>query len=100
TLAQSGDAARAQQVIAELNQSYPDATLLNAVWIPAIRAKIALNHGDPSQAIQALQSASQYELSQEPPLPFFCATYIRGEACLRARQGDAATQEFQKILSH
>ncbi len=100
TLAQSGDAAHAQQVIAELNQSYPDATLLNAVWIPAIRAKIALNHGDPSQAIQALQSASQYELSQEPPLPFFYATYIRGEACLRARQGDAATQEFQKILSH
>jgi len=100
TLAEVKDVSRAEAIATELNQRFPDATLLNNVWLPTIRAKIALSRGDPAQAIKLLEAALPYDLSQTPPLPFLYSAYVRGKAYLRAQQGAAATQEFQKILDH
>ncbi len=72
----------------------PNDTLLNAVRLPVARATLDLQQNKPSEAIEALQSASPYEqaYSQVP--------YLRGIAYLRRNQGAAAAAAFQKILDH
>ncbi len=94
------DWSHAEAIAAELNHRFPDGTLLNNVWLPTIRAKIALSRGDAAQAIKLMELARPYDLAVTPPLPSLYPTYVRGEAYLRARQPDAAAQEFQKILDH
>jgi hypothetical protein len=77
---------------------------MQSLWLPTIRAQLALNHKDATTAINSLQSAL-------PPIEYgqivFAAnlsclypTYIRGEAYLAAGQGNSAAAEFQKILDH
>jgi len=100
TFAELKDTARAEALVSELKQQFPDATLLNAIWLPTTRAKLALRHNDPLQAIKLLESALPYDLSLTPPLPSFYPAYMRGNAFLQARQPDAAAREFQRILDH
>jgi hypothetical protein len=101
-LAQAGDNVRAQAMADELNQSFPLDTLLKDYWLPIIRATIATKQGNPTNAIELLQVAAPYQLAS--PQPFQLGTlypaYMRGQAYLAAGQGDAAAQEFQKILDH
>jgi hypothetical protein len=73
--------------------------------MPALGAVLALNHGEPSKAIEVLQAAVPYELGV--PLSWFNGSfgalypvYVRGEAFLRAQRGAEAAAEFQKILDH
>src|ERR1039458_6479490 len=72
---------------------------------PALRALLALNHREPSKAIELLQIAVPYDLGA-PRSSFhgFFGTlypvYVRGEAYLAAHQGAEAAAEFQKILDH
>jgi eukaryotic-like serine/threonine-protein kinase len=99
-LAAAKDASRAETIVADLNHRFPEATLLNNVWVPTIRAKIALSRGNPSQALKLLEAALPYDLSQVPPLPFLYSAYVRGEAYLQARQAAGAVQEFQKVLGY
>jgi hypothetical protein len=49
-----------------------------------------------------LQTVLPYELGSPPPIGLgtLYPVYLRGEAYLAARQGDAAAGEFQKILDH
>jgi serine/threonine protein kinase/predicted Zn-dependent protease len=94
------DWSHAEAIAAELNHRFPDGTLLNNVWLPTIRAKVALSRGDAAQAVKLMEVTRTYDLSETPPLPFLYPTYVRGEVYLRARQPDAAAQEFQKILDH
>jgi hypothetical protein len=65
--------------------------------VPTIRAQLALNHNDPSRAIEILQAAVPYELSDSGPL---YPVYVRGEAYLAAHKGSEAAAEFQKIDDH
>jgi hypothetical protein len=57
---------------------------------------------DPCKAIEALAVATPYELGQTTQIVTFSLypVYLRGEAYLAARQGDAAAVEFRKILDH
>jgi eukaryotic-like serine/threonine-protein kinase len=101
TFAELKDGARAEALASELSQRFPNATLLNNVWLPAIHAQIATSRDNPTQAIKLLQAALPYELGQVPPPIFFLyPVYLRGQAYLRAQQGGNAAQEFQKILDH
>ena len=73
--------------------------------MPALRARLALNHGEPAKAIELLQIAVPYELgmprsSIHGSFGAFYPVYVRGEAYLAARQGAEAAAEFQKILDH
>jgi eukaryotic-like serine/threonine-protein kinase len=87
----------------DLNKRFPLDTQMQSLWLPAIRAQLALNRKDATTAINSLQSAL-------PPIEYgliaFVAnlsclypTYIRGEAYLAAGQGNSASAEFQ-ILDH
>src|SRR6266852_380956 len=59
-----GDAARAEPLAQDLNEHFPLDTQMQSLWLPAIRAQLALNRNNPAAAISALQAASAIELGQ------------------------------------
>jgi hypothetical protein len=98
-----GDAARAESLAQDLNERFPLDTQMQSLWLPAIRAQLALNRSNPAAAISALQAASAIELGQIAflaNLSCLYPAYIRGEAYLAAGQGSAAAAEFSRILDH
>ena len=99
SLAISGDNVRAQSLADDLARSYSSDTLVQSCFIPTIRAQIALNRHDAAGAIELLDAASPYELSNAW-WGFLGPIYVRGEAYLMARRGAEAAAEFQKIIDH
>ena len=89
----------------DLERRFPEDTSVRFSYLPALRALLALNHGEPAKAIELLQIAVPYELGvpRSSFHGFFGAlypVYVRGEAYLAAHQGAEAAAEFQKILDH
>jgi serine/threonine protein kinase/tetratricopeptide (TPR) repeat protein len=104
-LAMSGDASQAQSLANDLERDFPEDTSVRFNYLPAVHATLALDHGDPSKAIELLQVAVPYELSspRSATFAYFGAlypVYVRGQAYLAARQGAEAAREFQKIVDH
>jgi eukaryotic-like serine/threonine-protein kinase len=99
--AMAGDAARAEALAQDLNKRFPLDTQMQSLWLPAIRAQLALNRRNPTDALNDLQAASSIELGSVA-FGDSCLyhTYIRGEAYLAAGQGKESAAEFQKILDH
>ena len=102
--AMAGDSADAGRLSDALNQKSPLDTQLQSLWLPAIRAQMALSRKDAAGAINDLQPAL-------PPIEYaqfafltnvtcLYPTYIRGEAYLAQGQGTQAAVEFQKIVDH
>jgi eukaryotic-like serine/threonine-protein kinase len=101
--AMAGDPARAESLAQDLNKHYPLDTQMQSLWLPAIKAQLALNRKNPTEAIDDLQAASSIELGQigfVANISCLYHTYIRGEAYLAAGHGTQAAAEFQKILDH
>ena len=99
----AGDTARAESMAKDLNARYPLDTQMQSLWLPAIRAQLALDRKDPAAALSALQAASSMELGQivfVSNLSCLDDVYLRGEAYLAAGQASAAGAEFQKIIDH
>lgn len=96
----AGDTTRAQLLADDLAKRYPSDTLVQFNLLPPIRAQIALSRHDPSKAIELLQPAAPYELSNHLWWGFLSPVYVRGEAYLMANKGHEAANEFQKILDH
>jgi eukaryotic-like serine/threonine-protein kinase len=98
----ASDAAQATRLADDLAKRFPEDTLVQFNYLPAIRSATALRSGKPAKALEALEVASPYELGI-PALPFTLSlhpVYLRGEAYLALHQGAAAAAEFQKILDH
>jgi tetratricopeptide (TPR) repeat protein len=101
--AMAGDTARAESIAQDLNKRFPLDTQLQSLWLPAIRAQVALDRKNPAAAIESLQAAIPIESGSIPfgaNISCLYHTYIRGEAYLAAGQGKPAAAEFQKILDH
>jgi serine/threonine protein kinase/tetratricopeptide (TPR) repeat protein len=101
--AMAGDTARAESLAQDLGNRFPLDTQVQSLWLPAIRAQLALNKKNLSAALSALQPASPIEWGQiafVANISCLYPTYVRGEAYLAAGQGNAAAGEFQKILDH
>jgi DNA-binding winged helix-turn-helix (wHTH) protein/tetratricopeptide (TPR) repeat protein len=100
-MALSGETSRAQGMADDLARRFPENTVVRFSYLPVLRARLALNHGDASKAIEELQLAVPYELGAARD---FCGAlhpvYVRGEAYLAAGKGAEAAGEFQKILDH
>ena len=101
-LARVGDQAHAKSSVEELEKSNPLNTVLKVYWLPTIRAAIALNTGNSAQSLVSLEAATPYDLGGPPPMQSgtLYPAYVRGQAYLAARNGPAATTEFQKLLDH
>jgi DNA-binding winged helix-turn-helix (wHTH) protein/tetratricopeptide (TPR) repeat protein len=96
TLALCGDASMMQHAevdAEETSRVRPRDTLWNGVRLPLIRAAMEYRRGHPAKAIDFLRS-----VKYERAYPF--ATYLRGLAYLKSRQGTEAAAEFQKIVDH
>jgi eukaryotic-like serine/threonine-protein kinase len=92
-LALCGELGQAQSLADEYAKQFPKDTLVNAVWLPAIRAAIEIRRNNPLQAIQFLQSANRYDRTG-----VYWPEYLRGQAYLAQGAGAEAAAEFQKIL--
>jgi len=102
-LAMAGDATRAESLAQDLNRRYPLDTQMQKLWLPPIRAQLALNKKNPDDALNTLQLDSPIEFGMIQfvnNLSCLYPTYIRGQAYLAAGQGRPAAGEFQKILDH
>jgi len=104
-LAMSGDSLRSETLAHDLEIRFPEDTAVQFSYLPVIRARLALNRGDASKAIELLQTAVPHELGV--PLSavsgLFGALYpiyMRGEAYLAEHRGAEAAAEFQKVLDH
>ena len=101
-LARAGDVAQAQRLANGLDRDFPQNTIVQVYWLPAIRAAIELAAKNSAKALELLKTAAPYELGQSQP--FFVGmmypAYLRGQAYLHARNGKAAAAEFQRIISH
>jgi eukaryotic-like serine/threonine-protein kinase len=101
--AMADDTTRAESLAQDLNQRFPLDTQMQSLWLPSIRAQLALNKNNPAAVLNTLQPASPIELGQigfVSNISCLYLTYIRGEAYLAAGQGKEAFAEFQKILDH
>ena len=98
-----GDTARAGSLARDLNKRFPLDTQVQSLWLPTIRAQLAINARNPAQAVQELQAATPFELGQIPfvaNISCLYPVYVRGQAFLALGQGSAAATEFQKLLDH
>jgi serine/threonine protein kinase/tetratricopeptide (TPR) repeat protein len=99
----AGDATQARSLAQDLDKRFPLHTQMQSIWLPAIRAQLALDRKDPLLALKSVQVASPIELGSiefAPNISCLYSVYERGEAYLAAGQGSAAAAEFQRILDH
>jgi len=107
-LALAGDSSRSQALTEDLSRRFPENTRVQFTYAPTLRALLALNHGQPSKAVELLQTAIPYEGGSpiEGGSEFLLGVgnlypaYVRGLAYLAAHHGAEAAAEFQKILDH
>jgi len=100
-LGMAGDSAQAMRLANNLAKRFPEDTIVQFNYLPAIHAAALLRVSDGPKATEA-QAAPPYELGGNLQTLTFVLypVYLRGEAYLAARQGTAAAAEFQKILDH
>src|ERR1022692_448247 len=95
----AGDGAQAGSLADSLTHDYPQDTIVKFNVVPTIHAASALRASDPGQAIAALFSIRRYELGQTDQTVAFVMypVFVRAEAYLAARRGDAIA-EFRRII--
>jgi tetratricopeptide (TPR) repeat protein/predicted Ser/Thr protein kinase len=100
--AMTGDTAQAESLADDLAKRFPLDTQVQSIWLPAIRAQVALNRKNADAALKLLERAT-------PPVQFgaiafavntscLYPTYVRGQAYLAEQKAREANAEFQKIL--
>ncbi|HEY6047081.1 MAG TPA: tetratricopeptide repeat protein, partial [Pyrinomonadaceae bacterium] len=88
-----GDAAQAQAHANRFVAQYPNDTRLHGIWLPATRAALELQGGQPAKALELLAPVARYEAAAD-----FEPQYLRGLCYLRLGKSAEAAAEFQKIL--
>jgi hypothetical protein len=99
----ASDTARVESLAQDLGKRFPLDTQMQALWLPAIQAQLALDRKNPAAALTTLQAASAIELGNiqfADNSSCLYDVYVRGEAYLAAGQGSSAAAEFQKIIDH
>ena len=104
-LALSGDQPQSRALTEDLAREFPEDTSVQFMYLPTLRALASLNTHDPAAAIQALQTASRYDLALGAVgfigrFGGLYPIYVRGMAYLAAGQPAEAAAEFQRILDH
>ena len=104
-LALGRNGSRARSLADDLEKRFPEDTSVRFSYLPAIRARLELNRGEASRAIDLLQVTVPHELGL-PRSAFHGAfgamypIYLRGEARLKEGNGTEAAHEFEKVLEH
>jgi eukaryotic-like serine/threonine-protein kinase len=104
-LALSGDLPRSRALAEDLAREFPEDTSVQFMYLPTLRALFSLNAHDATAAIQALETASRFDLALGGVgfigrFGGLYPIYVRGMAYLRTGQPAEAAREFQRILDH
>jgi serine/threonine protein kinase/tetratricopeptide (TPR) repeat protein len=94
-LALTGDAAKAQPLIQQLEQRFPKDTRVTQLWLPEIKAALELHKGNAQAALDLLESARRFEPADE-----FVQKTLRTMAYLKLGKGSEASVEARRILDH
>jgi len=81
----------------ELKKRFPQDTGTNYFALPLTRALLELNRGNTTPALEATQPIMRFEYGTIPGL---WLPYVRGQIFLKAKSGNEAATEFQKIIDH
>ena len=99
----TGNDMQAETLADDLASQYPEDTLVQFNYLPALRGKLALDRGDAAEALSTLRMATPYELGTTRSgilgWTSLYPIYVRGEAYLAMHQGREAVAEFRKILA-
>jgi serine/threonine protein kinase/tetratricopeptide (TPR) repeat protein len=102
-LAYAGEEKQSQTLGDDLNMRFPEDTVVQLIFLPTLRARLALSR-DSQRALDALKASAAYEFGVPASggynWPNLYPVYVRGEAYLAANRGDEAVAEFQKILDN
>lgn len=96
-LAMCGEPDEAEKLAGELAATFPEATLTARVQIPIIHAAVALARGDAARVREVLGPVRPYDHATTAE---FWPSFLRAEAHLRLREAEAATFEYNRILTH
>ena len=100
----AGSLDQAEARVKDLASQFPEDTLAQFNYLPALRAKLALARGDPAGAVAILKTATSHEfgMTRSSALAWtsMYPIYVRGEAYLAMHENRKAAAEFQKILDH
>jgi serine/threonine protein kinase/tetratricopeptide (TPR) repeat protein len=98
------DVSQSQILANDLEQRFPEDTHVRFRYLPMLRALVALDAGEPSRALDLLQTAAPFDLAVPGSWAGFFgnlySVYLRGTAHLAARRGAEAAAEFRTILDH
>ncbi|MCC6362655.1 MAG: protein kinase [Bryobacterales bacterium] len=100
-LAMAGDSTAARTLTNELAKGYPEDTYVQLQYLPVLRAQLALDAGQPAEAIEALAKARPTEMGTvRAAVGELYPIYFRGLAHMAAHRAREAAQDFQRILDH
>jgi tetratricopeptide (TPR) repeat protein len=88
----TGNESAALRMVDDLSHKRPQDTWFQALYLPAIRARIEINHGNGAKALELLKSASSYDNGEAEVLA------LRGQAFLQSHQPQEAEREFQSAM--
>ncbi len=88
-----GNSARALELAAELQKTYPQSFEVRGFYVADIKAGIALQEQNPSVALELLKTAQQYDVISLTPL-------LRGRAHVALHQVQIGIVDFQTVLAH
>jgi len=98
-LVRIGSVNQAEALCHELDKQWPEGTIVQKYWLPAIRAQIDLGQARPSKAIDDLGVATPLELANpgSTAVPTLYPAYVRAQAYLAMGDGPRAATEFRKL---
>ncbi|MGA8501657.1 MAG: protein kinase [Candidatus Sulfotelmatobacter sp.] len=98
-LVQIGSVNQAEALCHELDKQWPEGTIVQKYWLPAIRAQIDLRQARPSKAIDDLGVATPLEFANpgSTAVPTLYPAYVRAQAYLAMGDGPKAAAEFRKL---
>jgi len=90
--AMTGNDSAALRIVDDLSRKRPQDKWFQAMYLPAIRAQIELNHGNGGKAVELLKSASSYDRQDAEIVA------LSGQAFLANHQLQEAEREFQSAM--
>jgi serine/threonine protein kinase/tetratricopeptide (TPR) repeat protein len=98
-LVQIGSVNQAEALCHELDKQWPEGTIVQKYWLPAIRAEIDLRQARPSKAIDDLGVATPLEFANpgSTAVPTLYPAYVRAQAYLAMGNDPRAATEFRKL---
>ena len=98
-LVRIGSVNQAEALSHELDKQWPEGTIVQKYWLPAIRAQIDLRLARPSKALDDLGVATPLELANpgSTAVPTLYPAYVRAQAYLAMGDGPRAAMEFRKL---